>query len=159
MKVNECLSKSINFIVMSLVDWEHMKHYVLLLLHCSETSLTSNNCVMELSQPTFTSSKSTMETAEHSLQKNRGSGSLLFILFVCLNFGHVIKVSAETFLIVKFNFLLKVASLHLCTLHLYDPKQPSRGVPRKRCSENMPQIYRRTPMPKCDFNKVALQLY
>ena len=28
-----------------------------------------------------------------------------------------------------------------------------------RCYENMQQIYRRTPMPKCDFNKVALQLY
>ena len=38
-------------------------------------------------------------------------------------------------------------------------KQPSRCVPRKRCSENMQQIYRRTPMPKCDFNKVAKQLY
>ena len=37
-------------------------------------------------------------------------------------------------------------------------KQPSRGVLRKRCSENMLQIYR-TPMPKCDFNKVAKQLY
>ena len=34
-------------------------------------------------------------------------------------------------------------------------KQRSRGVFRKRCSENMQQIYRRTPMPKCDFNKVA----
>ena len=33
-------------------------------------------------------------------------------------------------------------------------KQPSRGVLKKRCSENMTQIYRRTPMPKCDFNKV-----
>ena len=33
-------------------------------------------------------------------------------------------------------------------------KQPPRDV-RKRCSENMPQIYRRTPMPKYDFNKVA----
>ena len=30
---------------------------------------------------------------------------------------------------------------------------------RKRCSEKMQQIYRRTPMPKSDFNKVALQLY
>ena len=29
-------------------------------------------------------------------------------------------------------------------------KQPSRGVLRKRCSENMQQIYRRTPMLKCD---------
>ena len=34
-------------------------------------------------------------------------------------------------------------------------KQPPRGVPRKKCSENMQQIYRRTRMPKCDFNKVA----
>ena len=34
-------------------------------------------------------------------------------------------------------------------------KQPSRGVLRKSCSENMQEIYRRTPMPKCDFNKVA----
>ena len=34
-----------------------------------------------------------------------------------------------------------------------------RGVPRKTCSENMQQIYRRTPMPKCVFNKFALQLY
>ena len=38
-------------------------------------------------------------------------------------------------------------------------KQPSIAVLGKRCSENMQQIYRRTPMPKCDFNKVALQLY
>ena len=34
-------------------------------------------------------------------------------------------------------------------------KQSSRGVLGKRCSENMQQIYRRTPMPKRDFNKVA----
>ena len=33
-------------------------------------------------------------------------------------------------------------------------KQPSRDVFRKRCSENMQQIYRRTPMSKCEFNKV-----
>ena len=36
-------------------------------------------------------------------------------------------------------------------------KQPPRGILKKRCSENMQQIYRRTPMPKCDFNKVAFQ--
>ena len=29
-------------------------------------------------------------------------------------------------------------------------KQTCRGVPRKRCSENMQQIYRRTPMLKCN---------
>ena len=38
-------------------------------------------------------------------------------------------------------------------------KQPVIGVFSKRCSENMQQIYRRTLTPKCDFNKVALQLY
>ena len=34
-------------------------------------------------------------------------------------------------------------------------KQPCRGVLRKTCSENIQQIYRRTTMPKCAFNKVA----
>ena len=34
-------------------------------------------------------------------------------------------------------------------------KQPPRDVPRKRCSENMQQIYWRTPMLKCDFNKIV----
>ena len=34
-------------------------------------------------------------------------------------------------------------------------KQPSRGVLVKRCSENTQQIYKRTPIPKCDFNKIA----
>ena len=37
-------------------------------------------------------------------------------------------------------------------------KQPSRCVLKKRCSANIQQIYIRTPMPKRDFNKVALQL-
>ena len=34
-------------------------------------------------------------------------------------------------------------------------KKPSGGVHRKSCSENMQLIYRRTPMPKCDFNTSA----
>ena len=38
-------------------------------------------------------------------------------------------------------------------------KQPSRGVLRRRCSANIYQIYRRAPMPKCNFNKDAKQLY
>ena len=29
----------------------------------------------------------------------------------------------------------------------------------QRCFENIQQNYRRTPMPKCDFNKVAKELY
>ena len=35
-------------------------------------------------------------------------------------------------------------------------KLSSIGVLRKRSSGNMDQIYKRTPVPKCDFNKVAL---
>ena len=35
-------------------------------------------------------------------------------------------------------------------------KQSSRGVPGKRCFENIQQICKRTPMSKSDFNKVAL---
>ena len=38
-------------------------------------------------------------------------------------------------------------------------RQPSRGILIKRCSKNILQIYRRTLIPKCDFNKVAKQLY
>ena len=47
--------------------------------------------------------------------------------------------------------------LHLTTHIWKKQKQPSRGVPKKRFSENMQQIYRRTSMPKCDFNKAAKQ--
>ena len=38
-------------------------------------------------------------------------------------------------------------------------KKPPTGVPRKRCFKNIQQIYRRAPMPKCDFHKVTKQLY
>ena len=38
-------------------------------------------------------------------------------------------------------------------------KQPTRGVLRESYCENTQQIYRRKPMPKCDLDKVALQLY
>ena len=34
-----------------------------------------------------------------------------------------------------------------------------KAVLRKKCYENMQQIYRRTPTLKCDFNKVALRLW
>ena len=37
--------------------------------------------------------------------------------------------------------------------------QPSRGVLRKRFSENIQQICWITPMPKFNFNKAAKQLY
>ena len=33
-----------------------------------------------------------------------------------------------------------------------------RSVFKKRCSENMQQVYRRTPMSKCDFNEVVKKI-
>ena len=36
-------------------------------------------------------------------------------------------------------------------------KQPSGGVLKKRCSENIQQIYRRTPMPKCHHAHARLR--
>ena len=47
----------------------------------------------------------------------------------------------------------------MITVVMLIQKQPSRGVLGKRYSENMQQISRRTAMSKCDFNKVAKQLY
>ena len=38
-------------------------------------------------------------------------------------------------------------------------KQPSKGVLRKRRSENIQQIYRRKPTSKGDLDKVAMQLF
>ena len=39
------------------------------------------------------------------------------------------------------------------SIELLSPVQKHcrRGVLMKRCSDNMHQIYRRTPMPKCDY--------
>ena len=39
-----------------------------------------------------------------------------------------------------------------------DNQKQSPSVIRNRCSENMQHVYRRTPMPKCDFNReIALR--
>ena len=47
----------------------------------------------------------------------------------------------------------------LLTKLLLIRKKLSEGVLRKRCAENMQQIYRRTLMSKYHFNKVTLLLY
>ena len=57
----------------------------------------------------------------------------------------------------KFNSITSTAAA--AAENHFGQKQPTRGVLRKSSSENMQQIYSKTPMPKCDFNKVALQLY
>ena len=36
---------------------------------------------------------------------------------------------------------------------------PEAALQRSSYKKEMQQIYRRTSMPKCDFNKVAKQLY
>ena len=41
------------------------------------------------------------------------------------------------------------------TMSVNDQKQPFVGVSQKRCIAKTQQIYRRSPMQKCDFNKVA----
>ena len=38
--------------------------------------------------------------------------------------------------------------------HNFRSSRPEVGVLQKSCSENIQQVYRRTPMPKCDFNKL-----
>ena len=48
---------------------------------------------------------------------------------------------------------------HMTVLSIEIQKQPSRDVLIQKCSENMQQISRRTPMMRCDFNKGAMQLY
>ena len=81
--------------------------------------------------------------------------------------------SSDTSTLVYIRLHSSVTGLHLSTLvytRLVTPlcfqnrsifpalirqKQPSRGIIRKRYSE----IYRKAPMSKCDFNKVALQFY
>ena len=54
-------------------------------------------------------------------------------------------------------FLEGVKKLLCCLLeNVLIQKQPPRGVPRKRCSEKMQQIYRRTPMPNGCFWLISL---
>ena len=65
---------------------------------------------------------------------------------------HAVK-SSRSLVFNKTDVLKKFAKLRK------KQKQPHEGVLKKRCSESIQQIYRRTPMSKCDFNKVAKQLY
>ena len=66
-----------------------------------------------------------------------------------------------SFKAVVFYFMFERIFFNKVLLKIYllnNQKQPSRGVLRESCFQNMQQIYRRTPIPKCDFNKVAVQL-
>ena len=72
------------------------------------------------------------------------------------NFYHVNKISYHIDRMISF-LVLHCQSPVLIHANVLpeSQKQPSRGVLRKRCSRNMQQIYRGTPMVKCDFNKVS----
>ena len=80
---------------------------------------------------------------------------LLLYFFIEDHFYRRVKVYLETNNIMSIAYWILKDFLTSWT----QQKQPPRGVPWKRCSENMQQIYNRTPMLKCGFNKAALQLY
>ena len=68
--------------------------------------------------------------------------------------------SNNAFLWVDFELILAdISKSKAENIRKFVQKQPSRGVLMKRCSENMQQMYRRTSVRKCDFNKVTKQLY
>ena len=60
------------------------------------------------------------------------------------------KFLRTPFFIQQFSFIEHLRCLLLVVNYFQKnfQKQPSRGVHKKRCYENMQQIYRRTPMPK-----------
>ena len=90
--------------------------------------------------------------------------SLNFVIRQHLNLlwvtNHRLRGLKEQTLIGKLIIRCLIASLNFCEIsNNLAQKQPSRGVFRKRFSEKIQQIYRRTPMLKCDFNKVEITLH
>ena len=67
------------------------------------------------------------------------------------------KTSAMHFIFTKWN-MRKCSLLVSWGGKAKGQKQPFRGVLRKKCFENMQQIYKRTSMSKCDFNEVFCSL-
>ena len=53
----------------------------------------------------------------------------------------------------------KIYSFLFPLRRIFIQKQLFIDVLREKCSENMYQMYRRTPMPKCHFNTFEKQLY
>ena len=71
----------------------------------------------------------------------------------------------ETAHLITFTEEILNGKLNFCAVLAFEmeyweeQKQLFKGVLRKMCSENMQQIYWRTPMPKCDFNKSCFALH
>ena len=70
-----------------------------------------------------------------------------FILFIYLIYIYIFQ-----------RFLSNMHPRNMSVLSIQCRKHPLRGVLSKRCSENMQQIYKRTPMPKCDSNFIEITL-
>ena len=94
-------------------------------------------------------SKFLAETAETQRQH---SAFFFYLIFLLNNFWNDINGRKERMSTVETDLENELRFWIL-------QKQPPSGVLKKRCTGNMLQIYRRTPMPKCDFNKVASQFY
>ena len=131
-------SKSVLWLIISALEFSLTSIF-------AEPSDTQKVCIYSLVQKSFT----------HSLLDVYNSCTNTIITKNCL-------YQLLGTLVLYPQFFLHASLWIFPSVHLDDylfQKQPSRDVPRKRCSENIQQIYRRTPMPKCDFNKVAKQLY
>ena len=73
----------------------------------------------------------------------------------------VIEAFTENLVIDSYvcKFIMNKSYLVFSDANIQTQKQPPKCVFKKRCSENTGLISKRTSMPKCDFNKVAKQLY
>ena len=89
------------------------------------------------------------------LNLNRRLSTRKYTLKFCNLVVFFTKISRMLFFITDVSNIVISVKPTIKTLQ----KQPSIDVLRKRCSENMQQIYRRILMPKCNFNKVALALW
>ena len=118
--------------------WNHCLHFIV-------ASKNTGPCPKMLSP-----AKKLLETLIH-IQALKFNLSSLFLSRPFLKKGRIGILSSEK--VVMISLLNKIYS----TFSTFQ-KQPSRGVLRKKCFENIQQNYRRILMPKRDFNKVAKQL-
>ena len=79
-----------------------------------------------------------------------------FCLFIISLLGVLVCTDTKQFVVINFQFITVIPCKVTVTVKSEMQKQPCRHIFKQRYSGNMQQIYRRTPMPKCDFNKVVL---
>ena len=84
--------------------------------------------------------------------------TLLFLSAIFLNFVIFITFTSGVCTGESINIFISLY-YKKCLRENIIQKQPFKDVIKESYSENMQQIYRRTPMPKYDFNKVAMQIY